>query len=130
MVVFDDGWKCGNYHNFMLEDCKEQHGLRKLKEIDEELKLRLAFEGAVNKFHEYIRSDHHKERDCHFYIYSQADIYSYGKYREDKLRYRLLHHGYLMGEIDEEFNDIKNLYHFAIEKINEYIAHDTLQENW
>jgi hypothetical protein len=42
----------------------------------------------IKEYLSLIRSDHHKDRDCHFYI---NHVYSYG----DSPYYRIEHHGYI-----------------------------------
>lgn len=44
-----------------------------------------------------ISRDHHKDRDCHFYINT---IWSYGQ----KQKYRVEHYGYLYRDIEETFD--------------------------
>lgn len=44
-----------------------------------------------------IGRDHHKDRDCHFYINT---VWSYGQ----KQKYRVDHFGYIFEEIEEEFD--------------------------
>jgi hypothetical protein len=96
-------------------------------EVDE---LRRQFEEAVAAFHAHIIKDHHKDRDCHIYVFHKVDVYSYGKLRENhNALHRLLLNGYLI-KIDECFEKIENLYKFGIEKLNEFVAHDTLSEDW
>ena len=43
----------------------------------------------TNKWMKYIGIDHHKDRDCHWYI---EKVWSYG----EKPYYQALHHGYIL----------------------------------
>ena len=47
-----------------------------------------------------IGSDHHKDRDCHFYINT---VWSYGQ----KQKYRVEHFGYLYRDVEEIFETYK-----------------------
>jgi hypothetical protein len=47
-----------------------------------------------------IGSDHHKDRDCHFYINT---VWSYGQQQ----KYRVEHFGYLYRDIEETFDTYK-----------------------
>lgn len=47
-----------------------------------------------------IGRDHHKDRDCHFYI---NIVWSYGQ----KQKYRVEHYGYLYNDIEETFDTYK-----------------------
>lgn len=47
-----------------------------------------------------IGSDHHKDRDCHFYINT---VWSYGQQQ----KYRVEHFGYLYSDIEETFDTYK-----------------------
>lgn len=44
-----------------------------------------------------IGRDHHKDRDCHFYINT---VWSYGQ----KQKYRVEHYGYLYRDVEETFD--------------------------
>ena len=44
-----------------------------------------------------IGRDHHKDRDCHFYINT---VWSYGQ----KQKYRVEHYGYLYKDVEETFD--------------------------
>ena len=45
----------------------------------------------TNIWYNYVSLDHHKDRDCHFYV---EGSYSYGK----PPVYNAYHHGYIMGD--------------------------------
>jgi hypothetical protein len=47
-----------------------------------------------------IGGDHHKDRDCHFYINT---VWSYGQQQ----KYRVEHFGYLYREVEETFDTYK-----------------------
>ena len=61
-----------------------------------------------------IGKDHHKDRDCHFYINT---VWSYGQ----KQKYRVDHFGYIFEEIEEEFDTYKQAAEFLLNKIREMI---------
>jgi hypothetical protein len=61
-----------------------------------------------------IGKDHHKDRDCHFYINT---AWSYGQ----KQKYRVEHYGYLVEEIKEEFDTYREAAIFLLNKITEMI---------
>ena len=61
-----------------------------------------------------IGGDHHKDRDCHFYINT---VWSYGK----KQKYRVEHYGYIFRDIEEEFDSYNEAAMFLLNKIKEMI---------
>jgi hypothetical protein len=61
-----------------------------------------------------IGGDHHKDRDCHFYINT---VWSYGQ----KQKYRVEHYGYIIEEIEEEFDTYREAAEFLLNKITEMI---------
>jgi hypothetical protein len=61
-----------------------------------------------------IGGDHHKDRDCHFYINT---VWSYGQ----KQKYRVEHYGYIFRDIEEEFDTYNEAAMFLLNKIKEMI---------
>jgi hypothetical protein len=61
-----------------------------------------------------IGGDHHKDRDCHFYINT---VWSYG----NKQKYRVEHYGYIFRDIEEEFDTYDAAAQFLLKKIQEMI---------
>jgi hypothetical protein len=61
-----------------------------------------------------IGGDHHKDRDCHFYINT---VWSYGQ----RQKYRVEHYGYIIEEIEEEFDTYREAAEFLLNKITEMI---------
>jgi hypothetical protein len=61
-----------------------------------------------------IGKDHHKDRDCHFYINT---VWSYGQ----KQKYRVEHYGYIFRDIEEEFDSYNAAATFLLNKIKEMI---------
>jgi hypothetical protein len=61
-----------------------------------------------------IGGDHHKDRDCHFYINT---VWSYG----EKQKYRVEHYGYIFRDIEEEFDTYNEAAMFLLNKIKEMI---------
>jgi hypothetical protein len=61
-----------------------------------------------------IGDDHHKDRDCHFYINT---VWSYG----EKQKYRVEHYGYIFRDIEEEFDTYGEAAMFLLNKIKEMI---------
>jgi hypothetical protein len=55
----------------------------------------------TQEWYKLIGGDHHKDRDCHFYIEA---TFSYG----DPPIYRLTHNGYLSERIKEEYHDYES----------------------
>jgi ubiquinone/menaquinone biosynthesis C-methylase UbiE len=76
-------------------------------------------------WYELIGGDHHKDRDCHFYIEKNFSTYK-------KSEWRLSHHGYLLGEIAQCFNTYqeaeKRLQNLLAEKIQEFCETETLDQ--
>jgi hypothetical protein len=71
-----------------------------------------------------IGGDHHKDRDCHFYINT---VWSYGQ----KQKYRVEHYGYIFRDIEEEFETYNEAGMFLLNKIKEMIkvVEDDDQQN-
>lgn len=70
-----------------------------------------------------IRGDHHKDRDCHFYINT---VWSYGQ----KQKYRVDHFGYIFEEIEEEFDTYREAAEFLLNKISEMIKIEKESEDF
>ena len=58
-----------------------------------------------------ISGDHHKDRDCHWTVETQ---WSYGQ----RPRYKVLHYGYILREISEEYNS----YADAVQGLHDTLA--------
>ena len=61
-----------------------------------------------------IGGDHHKDRDCHFYINT---VWSYGQQQ----KYRVEHFGYIFDDIEEKFDTYREATVFLLNKIREMI---------
>jgi len=68
----------------------------------------------TEKWYFLIGKDHHKDRDCHFYINT---VWSYGQ----KQKYRVEHYGYIFRDIEEEFETYNEAAMFLLNKIKEMI---------
>ena len=71
-----------------------------------------------------IGKDHHKDKDCHWYVETK---WSYGY----PPKYTVQHWGYILGDIEEEYNSYEEalfgLKNILTEKIKEEKTHE--QEN-
>jgi hypothetical protein len=81
----------------------------------------------TEKWYFLIGQDHHKDRDCHFYINT---VWSYG----NKQKYRVEHYGYIFRDIEEEFDTYDAAAQFLLNKIKEMIKivekdFETMDEN-
>ena len=65
----------------------------------------------TEEWYRLISSDHHKDRDCHFYIYTE---WSYGY----PPKYFVVHNGYILHDIQQEFNS----YEEAIDGMIDFLA--------
>jgi hypothetical protein len=76
-------------------------------------------------WYELIVGDHHKDRDCHFYIER-----NFSTYKESE--WRLYHNGYLLDEIEAFYASYaeaeKGLQKLLAEKIKEFCETDPLGE--
>ena len=70
-----------------------------------------------------IGGDHHKDRDCHFYINT---VWSYGR----KQKYRVEHFGYIVEEIEEEFDTYREAAEFLLNTITDMIKIEKEQEDF
>jgi hypothetical protein len=68
----------------------------------------------TNEWYFLIGKDHHKDRDCHFYINT---VWSYGQ----KQKYRVEHYGYIFRDIEEEFDTYNEAAMFLLNKIKDMI---------
>jgi hypothetical protein len=79
----------------------------------------------LDLWYELIGGDHHKDRDCHFYIER-----NFSTYKESK--WRFYHCGYLLDEIEEFYETYKEaekgLQKLLAEKIKEFCETDPLEE--
>ena len=71
----------------------------------------------TNQWYTLIGSDHHKDRDCHWYIETK---WSYGQ----PPVYIIQHYGYILDEINETWSDynlaLDRLKHILTREIEEY----------
>jgi hypothetical protein len=68
----------------------------------------------TKKWYIEVGKDHHKDRDCHFYINT---VWSYGQ----KQKYRVEHYGYIFRDVEEEFDTYNEAAMFLLKKIKEMI---------
>jgi hypothetical protein len=61
----------------------------------------------TEKWYYLIGKDHHKDRDCHFYINT---VWSYGQ----KQKYRVEHYGYLYRDVEETYETYKEAAEFLM----------------
>lgn len=76
-------------------------------------------------WYELIGGDHHKDRDCHFYIERNFSTYK-------KSEWRLYHQGYWIDDYEETFNTYKEaekgLQDLLAEKILQWVLTDQPEE--
>lgn len=87
-----------------------------------------AITSLTGQYMELIRNDHHKDRDCHFYIYT---TWSYG----EPPRYSIHHSGYINAigpEYDSYYDSYKEaesyLFRFLQEIVTDY--KESIEEEW
>lgn len=68
----------------------------------------------TEKWYSLISGDHHKDRDCHFYINT---VWSYGQ----KQKYRVEHYGYVFNHIEEEFTTYREAAEYSLETLKKMI---------
>lgn len=67
----------------------------------------------TDKWYRYVNLDHHKDRDCHWYI---TKTYSYG----DPAKYTVSHHGYRSERFEsKEFDNEEDAMLFLIKHLSE-----------
>jgi hypothetical protein len=71
----------------------------------------------TDEWYKLIGKDHHKDRDCHFYINT---VWSYGQ----DPAYRVEHYGYLVDEIQEDFHSYDEAASFLEKKLKEIIKQE------
>ena len=74
----------------------------------------------TDQWYQLIGKDHHKDRDCHWYLEA---VWSYGL----PPKYRVSHRGYILDHIEEEFETwedgllgLRALLQKSIEEVNDY----------
>jgi hypothetical protein len=82
----------------------------------------------TEEWYRLIGSDHHKDRDCHFYIETK---WSYG----DPPKYSVLHNGYILHDFDgEEYETyeeaLDGLISFLSKAIDDEKVHQTTVEDF
>ena len=65
----------------------------------------------TREWYDLIGGDHHKERDCHWYI---ETVWSYS----NSPTYKVIHHGYVYDRIDENWSS----YEGALNRLREIIT--------
>ena len=68
-------------------------------------------------YYSLIANDHHKDRDCHFYI---NKYWSYG----DEPCYMVEHYGYCNNEFSISFKTSQEAHKFLVKKLEEYIDYE------
>jgi hypothetical protein len=68
----------------------------------------------ADEWYKLIGKDHHKDRDCHFYINT---VWSYGQGPV----YRVEHYGYIVDEIEVDFHSYDEATAFLEKKLKEII---------
>jgi hypothetical protein len=77
----------------------------------------------TEKWYYLIGIDHHKDRDCHFYINT---VWSYGQ----KQKYRVEHYGYLYRDVEETFETYKEAAEFLMNTLKIMIQREqNINEN-
>lgn len=67
----------------------------------------------TDEWYTLIGPDHHKERDCHWYIETR---WSYG----NPPKYTVWHHGYILDRIEEDWNT----YELALGRLKEILTRE------
>lgn len=80
--------------------------MTKLKEMNYEEEITK----LTKLWYEIVGNDHHKDKDCHWYI---NKVWSYG----DKPYYRVEHYGYVLDDISKDFTTSKDAHHFLMEQL-------------
>ncbi len=95
-----------------------------MKELIEEITK------LTNQWYTLIGPDHHKDRDCHWFV---ETIWSYG----DSPQYKIRHHGYILDEIEEEYNSydeallkLKEILTYEIEQYKKYNTNEDDETRW
>ena len=71
----------------------------------------------TDEWYSLIGSEHHKDRDCHWYIETK---WSYGRYPT----YIIRHHGYVLDEIEENWST----YDMALKRLKEILEEKIKEE--
>lgn len=83
--------------------------------------LQKEINSLTERWYLLIGQDHHKDRDCHWYINS---VWSYGQ----PVKYRVEHYGYILDDISEEFATYSEACHFLLRMLKKAITREEQQE--
>jgi hypothetical protein len=64
----------------------------------------------TKEWYSLIGQDHHKDKDCHFYINT---VWSYGQ----KQKYRVEHYGYLYKDVEETFDTYREAAEYLLKTL-------------
>ncbi len=78
-----------------------------------------AFIKATDTWYEFVGRDHHKDRDCHWYV-SKVKKYSYGD-ACDEIYFELKHYGYIADDVEFYGETADSVMGQGIEFINQFI---------
>ncbi len=53
---------------------------------------------ATKEWFEYVSQDHHKDRDCHWFL-NRVEKFSYGDSKQGEEYWEMVHNGYIADEI-------------------------------
>ena len=75
----------------------------------------------TEEWYRLIGKDHHKDRDCHWYI---ETVWSYGS----SPVYNVRHHGYILDEVGEEFETYEKALNYLHEFLTKAIEEEKLSQ--
>ena|SRR3989304_3109197 len=93
--------------------------------------LELEITKLTELWYRLVNLDHHKDRDCHWYINRiNSRVWSYGEQPENKKPYYSVEHdGYVFEEVEEIFKSYNEAESFLLEKIKEAIKKEENHAN-
>jgi hypothetical protein len=71
----------------------------------------------TKEWYSLIGQDHHKDKDCHFYINT---VWSYGQ----KQKYRVEHYGYLYKDVEETFDTYREAAEYLLKTLETMIERE------
>ena len=76
----------------------------------------------TEEWYKLIAPDHHKDRDCHWYI---ETVWSYGNVPT----YAVRHYGYILDKIEEEYDSYESALHGLKETLQYWIEKEKESNN-
>ena len=83
---------------------------------------------ATLEWYEYVRQDHYKDHDCHWYL-NRVEKFSYGDKSQTTEYWEMVHNGYIGNEVYFSGDTREEVLKQTIDYIREYIKENPYENN-